>query len=741
MKRHSNRALGLIVVLLAVCPVLVLAQTAPATSVNGYPGAGALQAGDLWESFLPQAFGPYYGEGGTAATEGLRQFIRMGNFDRGWTTPNGHWPRAFPWTMYWSHYMVAMAYDPDTTFNPTKKGVAAPATGNWGQVTYKSTLPGASDPARYYSRDPYFVDSRRQHVVYEAGWPTNIGCDVKMRAHAWGGPNWGHFNDFVIVEIEFKNTGNLDMNLDGTIDKSGNNIKALAMNMAGEIFMSISSYNGGGRNVNSISTGFTRMGGMIMDPDPDGNPWAFSAYFPGTKNQTPAAGEFNMGFNAPTLGQYTDTWNGWVWLGIKDGGLPATPDVSTSTLPTKNTIFGTDPVGVGTQRGWYVSAGSGGGLGQSFSNPKQMFRISTGVFHKDGGRSRSIAGLDDSPNPDFFASGTPGDVTTWVAKATPAQPSGDQKGTGFTAGPWEDGKADATTNYPTGWGKWSQGYVFNHDFNGDNNSGVGPVAINNGSSVTFVIALVGGYRLEGIQKAVRAARYTYANNFVVPVLPAVPEMKVTNTLTKSVAVEWNNAAEADAEFQGYKIWKASQFKKFKWLENGIRLADRYQEQMTPGGDMTSYKKPVNPKFDAFAEVNSGSLKGEYQPDTWGTWELVAVIPKAQLAQYAGATPGYNYTYEDKDVVLGFSYWYYVSAYKEGTYTGPGGETTNRIETTGLNMNGADGLWHKTFPFAYVNCQLPERRGGQESDRQCAGGVFSPCTGGRRRKCRCAAESV
>jgi len=153
------------------------------------------------------------------------------------------------------------------------------------------------------------------------------------------------------------------------------------------------------------------------------------------------------------------------WLDIKEGGLPASPAQSTSTLPSRSTIFGTHPIGTGAQRGWYVSANSGGSLGQSFTNPKQMFRISTGAFHKDGGRSRRIAGLDDSPNADFFASGTPGDVTTWVPKASPLQPSGDQKTlNAFTSGPFEDGKADGTTNYPTGWGKWSQGYNFNHDF-------------------------------------------------------------------------------------------------------------------------------------------------------------------------------------------------------------------------------------------------------------------------------------
>jgi hypothetical protein len=99
-------------------------------------------------------------------------------------------------------------------------------------------------------------------------------------------------------------------------------------------------------------------------------------------------------------------------------------------------------------------------------------------------------------------------------------------------------------------------------------------------------------------------------------------------------------------------------------------------------------------------VNSTASQGSYQPDVWGTWDLIAVIPKAQLLSLPASsyfTSGYKY--EDKDVVLGFSYWYYVAAYKEGTYTGPDGETTNRIETHSTNRNGASGLWQLTFPFA------------------------------------------
>jgi hypothetical protein len=141
--------------------------------------------------------------------------------------------------------------------------------------------------------------------------------------------------------------------------------------------------------------------------------------------------------------------------------------------------------------------------------------------------------------------------------------------------------------------------------------------------------------------------------------------------------------------------------------------DRYQENMTPGPISNDFKKPVNPKFDAFAAVNATTLQGKYQPDTWGTWDLVSVIPKAALAGFTATSnpgtttsTGYNYKYEDFDVVLGFSYWYYVSAYKEGQYSGPGNQTTTRIETHSTNRNGASGLWNLTYPFAFANANFP-----------------------------------
>ncbi len=706
---------------LVIVPTSVLAQTAPATSVFNYPGAGVIAAGDVWESFLPQGYGPNYGEAGTYTTLGTRRFIHMGNFDRGWTTPATHWPGAFYLTPYWLKDNWVQVYDPDTTWNrgpvasnPSFFAIAAAASGgysNFAQLTYKSTLAGASDATRHYSIDPYYVDgTTRQHVVYEAAWPTQIGVDVKFRAHGIAAPNWNNLNDYVIVEVELKNTGNLDINMDGVFEQTNHVIKALAFQVEEQAYMSISSYPGGGRNVNDIvPTIIARQASWVNDPDPDGNPWAFSMVFPSatTYNPTPGTAAADMGFNGGTTKNYMDIKHGWVMLDVKQGGLPADRSKNTSTSPSKQTLFGSHPVGVGTERGWYVSGGSNYWVGSS-GDPRKSFYATTGVWYANGGQlshNTDFNALNLAPNPNYFSAGTAGDPLSFVAKGSGyTRPNGDFKSQNtFDQVSFEDGSADATTQYPTGWGKWTQGCSNTENFDVDMFTGVGPFSLQPGESITIVYALVAGYRLEGIQRSVRAARFAYQSNFVIPKPPPLPNMKVSNTLNKSVSLEWDKVAESDAEFAGYKIWKASQFKKISWLDQGMRVVDQFEQQMTPGPRPANLIKPVNPKFGAQSKMLANSTQGTYQPDTWGTWDLLAVIPKASLGSVAPATStGFNYKYEDKDVIMGFAYWYYISAYKEGTYTGPAGETTNRIETHYTNRDGSVGLWKLTFPFAYTN---------------------------------------
>src|SRR6059036_3064905 len=56
----------------------------PDATNNPANGSGMLIAGELWDSFLPQSVGPYYGEASTTLTG---EFIRIGNFDRAWSSP------------------------------------------------------------------------------------------------------------------------------------------------------------------------------------------------------------------------------------------------------------------------------------------------------------------------------------------------------------------------------------------------------------------------------------------------------------------------------------------------------------------------------------------------------------------------------------------------------------------------------------------------------------------------------
>jgi hypothetical protein len=731
MNIHGYCAIGLASVIIASA---AWAQPGtPANSVVNYPGAGVIQAGDVWESFLPQGTTPYYGEAVTAATLGVRTFFRMGNFDRNWTTPATHFPAAFPMTPYWNKDASVLVYDPDTTWNrgpaatnPSFFAASAGPSGNYSsfaQLTYKSTLSGASDPARHYTIEPYFVDGTlRQHVVYEAAWPTNLGIDVVMRAHGFAAPNWDNLNDYVIIEIQLKNTGFLDMNMDGVADNgiTNHDIKALAFQIQEQAYMSVSSYACGGRCVNDIvPTIIARQAGWIGDPDSTGAPWAFSTVFPSATSLNPTAGNFDMGFNGGTTKNYMDLKHGWVMLDVKNGGLPVDRSQSTASLQSKLTLFGTHPTGAGAQRGWYVSGGSSWWAG-SVGDPMKMFYIATGVWYANGGQlshNTDFTALNLNPNPNFFSAGNAGDPLSFVPKSSGAtRPDGDYKSTNhFDQVSFEDGSLGPATVYPVGWGKWTLGCSHTENFDDDMFTGVGPFALRKDSTMTLVFATVAGYRLEGIQRSVRAARWCYESNFQILRPPPLPDMQVTPHPTKSIAIDWDNRAESDPQFAGYKIWRSSNSDTLNYLDEGMRIVDRYQEQMTPGARPAYVYKPVNPKFDAQAKMLANATHGTYQGDVWGSWKLMKSIQKADLGSIpASVLPGYNYSWSDSGVVAGSTYSYYVSAWKEGTYAGPGGDITNRIETHYTNRNGASGLWVKTFPFATTNANFPTDVAGKKA---------------------------
>jgi hypothetical protein len=65
------------------------------------------------------------------------------------------------------------------------------------------------------------------------------------------------------------------------------------------------------------------------------------------------------------------------------------------------------------------------------------------------------------------------------------------------------------------------------------------------------------------------------------------------------------------------------------------------------------------------------------------------------------------------VIYGFEYWYYVAAYKEGSYAMNAGETATRIESSNLNRNGRSGLWLGTYSYADNNVNFPATDAGKK----------------------------
>lgn len=671
----------------------------PAVALDPANGNGVMIAGELWDSFAPPNKGPYYRE----ATFPLKsQLLRMGNFDRLWTTPTMMWPGGWTNGNFWAKNMWFTEYNPDPTFNPaTVAGAANPAYkassgANYAFGAFKSTLLGANDPLRNYAVETKWVDANRQRALYEAGWPTNIGVDVKVKIHQFS-LNWNNFNDFIIVEITLKNTGVLDINGDGVAEKTNNKINALTFVAHGELMCSHVISTAGGRG-NRFGAG--RNIGYVGDNDPKGNPYDMMIGYPGES----VLGLKDMGLNDFPLRFHTDVWSGWSWLDVKKADGSA-----------KNTIFGTHPIGIGAQRGWFTSGGQGRGLSVNDAafDPKPMHTVAMGAFYKDGGKSRDASKLDLSPNPKFFASGTTGNPTTFVPKGgavtEATRPNGDRKYFSL-----EDAAAFEVNTYES---KWTKGFTGPNNFDGDMFSGVGPFSLEVGESMTVVWAEVGGYRLRGLTDAMAAARYAYEKNYTLPMYPAVPEMKVEIKAPRFPIVRWDNKSTTGPGFAGYKVYRASQAKPVSWLDGGMRILDDYWRLTAPGVVPENLKKSINPNFAAQAFVAGR----EGVADSWGPYDLVKVIPTADLSKYAdNSAVGYNYSYVDMDAPLGFKYWYYIAAYTSSTvtldasYAGENSPTANSIETSNVNRNGATGLWQNTYPFAYLNAFYPKDEAGKKA---------------------------
>jgi hypothetical protein len=700
MKPRGAAAFLVVAMLVTELDSSLYAQQKPSGVNNPAAGSAMMVGGELWDSFMPLNRGPFYSE----ATADLFRQVRIGNFDRGWSSPTAMWPGGWNYGAFWNKAMEFTVWDPDPAFNPaTIGGVTNPsyyasAGPNYAYLAYPNTtrgktLAGVGDALRNYTRETKWVDPQtRHHALYECAHPTTAGVDVKMRIHQYS-LNWNNFNDIIIVEMTFTNTGNVDMNADGTAEITNHVIEGLCIVTHGEYMAAYGLTDGAGR-YNSFFA--QRAIGYLGDNDPSGAPWAMHIAFPGES----VGGARDMGIYAGPQRFAADVWSAWTFLGAKDA--------TGADFPTR---FGTHAVGVGAERGWYLGAGVGKGFSIGNGEPRTTFIGSMGEFFVNGGKSLSSAAFNLAANPNLFDPGsTPGDLRTFVLKSSGrTSPNGDLKSINtFGVNPYE----------PT----WTSGYTAANNFDGDGFMGSGPYKLNVGQSVTVTWAEAMGYRLQGVANAIGTARWVYQNkvgDYEVPfAYPAVPEIRVDNTLEKSVRVRWDNRANAGPGFAGYKIYKTSLSQQVDWLATGTRVLDEYWRNMTPGPTPDALKKPINPSFtgQAFVAGRNGV------PDGWGPYQLAAVIPAGSLGTYADASAaGYNYSWEDKVVDIGFKYWYYVAAYTNAALDlGPSyvsfnnTATTPFVETSNVNRNGASGLWVDTYPFATTNTFYPKTAAGQKN---------------------------
>lgn len=728
------------------------------------PGDGYMVAGDLWDTVKPMNTeqdnllgSPYSGIGG-----GMLPYFHLGAADNSFLSPGGMWPNAYRivnlfrnarkfgfstfkadgWPGYEDGNPIYDADDGDDS--------------RYMIAVYGPNVAGADDPARNYQHEARYVDESRTHLIYEAGWPTTAGIDFKLRAHQYT-PNEQNINDFVVMEITLTNTGEVDSDGDGTLEVTDNVIDAVAASLQGETAPAVKiGFNGrrlGGADGGS-KFGAGRSFGYVGADDDEGNPYDMLAYFanvpPGrTEGRTvPPEGERDFGINNYTNKDgHTDVWGAWRWMGVKEGSIqPCLPNCSYGDLgvisassPDKQTLFGTHPIGVGSERGWYTSHTYQPDLvTYRWNDSVKEFRAATATWYEDYGRIADGGSNPPDLNPNsrvFNNGGTAGDVTTFGVATAGQRPHGDFKYASEDVGHergiqqpvWEPGWNPALrgNNNPSASDFYQAvGYVREWTFGESNKTGVGPFRLEVGESITLTFVAAAGFRFEGIADAVEAADWAWERGWdirgAMPAPPA-PDIKVTSNVEGQALVHWTDVSGIDPDVDGYKVWRASQYQRTEWLDKGMRIADRFHHQHTVGEDFDPLLDSVNPYFDAEEFAFSGSgTSGTYQPAEWGVYELVANIPVGELDNHPSQDGAYDYTFVDENSIVGFTYWYYVAAYKEGEFSGPQGPiTAGHLESYGtVNRNGRNsceamdgeiGLstpWCGTYPFAYQNANYP-----------------------------------
>ena len=714
-------------------PSPLLQYNSPSRDFND--GDGYMVGGEIWETVKPMNTATPNGVEDPLAAQGYLQWITIGPDGGNWAEPVGMWPGGHQVTNSWrdGRRIVFPVFEADgwpdyDADNPIRAGGGDETLDERFHFAYYSpNLQGAGDPGRDYKRGARFTDASRTHLVAEAGWPTTAGIDFTIRAHQYT-VNEQNLNDFVALEITLTNTGVVDTDGDGTPELTDHEIDAAGAVMWGLPTIAVLVGNTGVRRANVFGAG--RTFGYAATPDATGAPYNLTTWYANVPpdrsvNRTvPPPGQRLFGVNnVRFLEGYTDVWNAWSWLGVKQGAIGEGID---GNAPDKPTLFGTHSVGEGDRRGWYTSMHWQPGL-FGLSRSDLAFRTATATWYEDYGKTSSGDNPPDlAPNARFFSGGTADDVATFVVRDAGARPNGDFKyasedlgeAVGIEQPIWEE-----AWNPSAGGNDFYGGTGFNKEytFGEELISGIGPYRLAVGESITMLVVVTAGFRFEGVWEATQAARWAWERGWdisdALPVPPA-PDVAVESTPEATALVRWTDVSAVDPDVDGYKVWRAAQFRRTPWLERGFRLVDRYHHQHEVDADVEPFLDPVNPFFDAEAEF-TGETQGVYQPEGWGTYDLVVKVPADQLGPYQASQGDYDFVWEDENAITGFTYWYYVSAYKEGPFEGPQGAVpVGHIESANFNRNGRNGRgaapgeigldapWQGTYPYATASPEFP-----------------------------------
>ncbi|MDZ7289292.1 MAG: hypothetical protein ONB44_08070 [candidate division KSB1 bacterium] len=714
--KSTRILLVMIIAILGFGGEILMAQSL-LKAADPYPGVGIMTAGDIWDTFMPTWVKKTYYE--TQDNPNLSWYLmRVGNLERQWTTPTQMYPAGSDQHIPWKQAIEMIEYGPGinnftTSTDPRAKNYV------YAFETSKLKLPAPYD-GRKADAAARWVDANKRHqMIYEAEGPTNLGIYVKTRVRQYT-LNHANMNDFIAVELELTNTGVLDADGNGVPEKTNNRINCLVLNMRAEPINSMTNSLAGARGTSGWFTGVIT--GYDATPDEQGYPWDVPVNFSGpapagltqTKTFTTASGKQatvlwaedgkrGLGITMNARQTYQDIYAGHTWIAAKQGKLPAG---SSFGQPDKKTIYDSPPVGEGAQRGWFTSVSKG--YGNNDHNPWENHIISMGTFYANGGKIWDRTKFDLKPDPNWFDTTKPyteGDPLSFVNIVKPAdqrgRPDGSMKYNNTWVQNWELGNPDPKDD-------WKEGYSFSHGFDGDFYVGIGPFSLEVGETMNVVLIDYAGFRLKGVRQARKAAQWAYEQNWNIPEPPPTPDIKIEPSVNVKVNVKWDNRAESAPDFAGYKIYRVTAFPRINSLELGTRLLDTYHLQTKENptdAELAALGVPNNPNISYAAGYRV------QDPNAWGPWKLIKIIPKANLNQFLNTgsdASQYKYVFEDKDelVQFGFTYWYYVAAYDNESGIIAGKPYTS-LETHKTNWNGRTGLWQGTYHFATASSYYPK----------------------------------